>query len=842
MTTPTDPLINSQWYIKNNGQRGGDSRLDLNVLPAWALGFNGQGIKVAINDDGMDLTHPDLIANIDATKVYDTNRDLTGQGFVTTKADAHQHGTVVGSIVGMTANDIGGVGVAYKATLIPGIAVGMLESAPANFYARLFASNITAGAHVSVNSWGDDTAFNENFGASGSAENRAWGAEVVRAATVGRDGLGMVIEVSAGNERGNRADATLSNFTNNKVVIAVAAVDQDGKVTSYSTPAASNLVAAFGGVSTEAQSNDVGFGIMAADIQGAAGYNKTEGTPGNYSYQNEGTSYSGPMVGATAALMLQANPNLGFRDVSTILAMTARQTDPTSASWLTNAASHWNLGGMHFSRDVGYGLVDIHAAVLLAQSWVPAAATAANWVKAESEAAVTLVQPIPDDASRSLTVTAQVSTNIRIDRVEFDLNLTATSPSQLKAEITSPSGTTVTLFDRPLTRELRDGVIVQDGAENAWPSTFTLTAAAFLGETSAGTWSLKLTDLVTGTEATFNSLQVRAWGSTLSTDDQYVLTNEFRGSRTLNDTAGADTLNAAAFSGALRIDLSGQTASTLGTNGTITLGSATVIENAIGGAADDVITGNSAANILRGNGGLDRLLGEGGNDRLLGHAGADTLEGGAGSDTLDGGAGDDRLTGGDGIDFGAYSGARSAYTITRDATAGTISVSSTADGSDLLAGVERLQFSDKVIGLDVDGIGGKTYRLYKAAYDRAPDAGGLGFWIYYLDNGFDMLTAANNFLNSTEFRNMYDDDPVAAGYQEPTIERFVAKVYRFALQREPEGAGYQFWVDAMYNKDGAFGKAYSRGEVLIAFAESTENKANVIGSITGGFEYTPFTG
>ena len=280
----------------------------------------------------------------------------------------------------------------------------------------------------------------------------------------------------------------------------------------------------------------------------------------------------------------------------------------------------------------------------------------------------------------------------------------------------------------------------------------------------------------------------------------------------------------------------------MGTNGTITLGSGTVIENAIGGAADDVITGNSAANILRGNGGLDRLLGEGGNDRLLGHAGADTLEGGAGSDTLDGGAGDDRLTGGDGIDYGAYSGARSAYTITRDATAGTISVSSTADGTDLLTGVERLQFSDKVIGLDVDGIGGKTYRLYKAAYDRAPDAGGLGFWIHYLDNGFDMLTAANNFLNSQEFRNMYDEDPATPGYQEPTIERFVSKVYRFALQREPEGAGYQFWVDAMYNKDGAFGKAYSRGEVLIAFAESTENKANVIGSITGGFEYTPFSG
>ena len=261
MPNLTDPLLASQWYLINTGQRGGSSRLDINVLPAWQAGFNGAGVVVAINDDGIDLSHPDLVANIDTARVFDTNRGTTGQGFVGTD---NSHGTVVGSIVGMAANGIGGVGVAYGATLVPALAVGATTPTAS---ADLFAANIAAGVQVSVNSWGSDPAFSENFGASSTEEDQAWGRELLRAATEGRDGLGMVIEVSAGNERGNRADAALSNFTGNKVTIAVASVDENGTVTSYSTPGASLLLTAFGGVESADPSVDTGFGIPSADIQ-----------------------------------------------------------------------------------------------------------------------------------------------------------------------------------------------------------------------------------------------------------------------------------------------------------------------------------------------------------------------------------------------------------------------------------------------------------------------------------------------------------------------------------------------------------------------------------------------
>jgi subtilisin-like proprotein convertase family protein len=834
--SPLDPIFQSQWYLKNVGQRGGDSRLDLNVLPAWALGLTGEGIRVAINDDGMDLTHPDLVANIDSTKVYDTNRDITGQGFQTSKPDAHEHGTVVGSIVGMSANGIGGIGIAYKATLIPGIAVGVLDGAPANASARLFASNIAAGAHVSVNSWGDDVAFNENFGSSGSSENQAWGAELIKAATVSRNGLGMVIEVSAGNERSNRADAGLSNFTNNKVTMAVAAVDENGKVTDYSTPGASILVAAFGGVSSADASQDTGFGIASADVQGVGGYNKAAGTAGDYAYQNQGTSYSGPMVGAAAALMLQANPALGFRDISNILAMTARKTDPASTSWISNGATNWNLGGMHFSRDVGYGLIDIEAAVLLSQSWIPAAATMSNWVKAESGPMTAVSRDIPDDSDQGITVTAQVESRVIIDRMEFDLSLTATAPSELKAEITSPGGTTVVLFDRPLTRALKNGAVDLNAPESAWPSTFTIGSTAFLGESSAGTWTLKLTDLVTGSVATFNSLVVRAWGASPSADDHYVFTNEFLGVRTLSDTKGKDTVNAAAVSSAVRWDLSGVTPSVLGSGGgTVTLAVGTEIENAIGGTADDTLIGNGAFNFLRGNGGNDRLIGEGGADQLFGNHGHDSLEGGFGNDSLDGGQGNDHLTGGEGIDYGLYGDLSSNFSVSRDVQSGIVTVSSSTFGSDLLLQVERLQFADKTVALDVEGFAGQAYRLYQAAFDRKPDLGGLGFYIWGLDTGVVNLTsAAATFFNSVEFKNLYGTSS--------SNERFVELLYRHVHHRAPDAGGIDFWIGALENRGGIYGRIFSREEVLVAFSESPENKLNVVGTITNGFEYTPFSG
>jgi Ca2+-binding RTX toxin-like protein len=90
----------------------------------------------------------------------------------------------------------------------------------------------------------------------------------------------------------------------------------------------------------------------------------------------------------------------------------------------------------------------------------------------------------------------------------------------------------------------------------------------------------------------------------------------------------------------------------------------------------------------------DQIDGGDGGDRVRAFGGNDTLLGGAGDDTLDGGAGSDSIDGGDGTDTVVFAGARSLYSVSWNATAGRFTVVSTAEGTDTLAGVEQLRFTD----------------------------------------------------------------------------------------------------------------------------------------------------
>lgn len=209
---------------------------------------------------------------------------------------------------------------------------------------------------------------------------------------------------------------------------------------------------------------------------------------------------------------------------------------------------------------------------------------------------------------------------------------------------------------------------------------------------------------------------------------------------------------------------------------------------------------------------------------------SDTVVGSVGNDRLDGEVGNYNLDGGAGLDSVVFLLQRSQYSVSKSAQGShTVSARSGYEGTDALQNVERLIFSDVTLALDIDGNAGQAYRIYKAAFDRAPDGSGLGYWIAQMDKGMDVVSVAARFIDSTEFRSLYG--------MNPTDAEFLTKVYSNVLNRAPDSSGLAWWVNEIKTNPT---KTWQK--VLADFSESTENQANVASLIANGIEYSPWMG
>jgi hypothetical protein len=93
------------------------------------------------------------------------------------------------------------------------------------------------------------------------------------------------------------------------------------------------------------------------------------------------------------------------------------------------------------------------------------------------------------------------------------------------------------------------------------------------------------------------------------------------------------------------------------------------------------------------------------------------------------------------------------------------------------------------------------------------------------DNGINMETIAANFETSAEFRALYG--------AEISNSEYLTNLYDNVLHRAYDQGGFDFWMNAMNN-------GYNRAQILNYFADSAENRAQVIGSIQAGIDYMPY--
>ena len=311
-----------QWALQNDDYPA----FDINIDWAWSV-TKGEGIKVAVIDEGIDLDHQDLAANL--LPGYDMTDGLYG-GENGGYANNDNHGTLCAGIIAALDNDQGIVGVAPQAKIIP-IRGG---------YDNPYDNTVEWYTYESI--WLIN-ALQKAFDEGADVINNSWGTpypttimtDILDSLTqYGRNGKGIIIAYATGNEN----NYIINSPSWHPNVLAVGASTRNGR---------------------RLEESNYGNGI---DIV-APGENIYSTTIQDSYLSDNGTSLACPHVAAVAALMLSVNPELTREEVHEIICSTAYKLP--SYSYEPSNSEHpygsWN-------REVGYGLIDASAAVFAAWS------------------------------------------------------------------------------------------------------------------------------------------------------------------------------------------------------------------------------------------------------------------------------------------------------------------------------------------------------------------------------------------------------------------------------------------------------------------------------------------
>ncbi len=339
---PNDPLYDLQWGHNNTGsaaQYNGTPGVDMKILQAWDITMGNPNIKIGVIDEGVDLTHPDLQANLLQGFNGFTMTSNPGDGGYTASTDAHGTGCA-GMIAAIANNGIGIAGVAPNCKIIP--AVGYTEIALTDVsiaacfdYVRLQGADIISNSYYMVASSLVDDAID-------------------RAVTLGRGGKGCVVFCASAN--GNSA---VSYPARNPQVISVGGISMCGERKSPTSCDGEQWGANYGkGLDVVAPC----VGITTADIQGADGYNTNSGTAGDYINDFNGTSAACPLAAGVMALILSVDSTLTVSEATRILELSCTKLPLYNYA----PAPDPNQPNGTWNNETGHGLVNAYAALQLA--------------------------------------------------------------------------------------------------------------------------------------------------------------------------------------------------------------------------------------------------------------------------------------------------------------------------------------------------------------------------------------------------------------------------------------------------------------------------------------------
>ena len=459
-----DPLYGCQWHLNNDDQFRNSAEQDIRVEEVWPT-YTGDGINVAVVDDGMHHQHEDLAGNVLTSLNHNYDPDLT---------DIYQpfedHGTAVAGLIAAKDNSLGMRGVAPEATIYGyNLLVNLTDMNIADAMNR----NATSTA-ISNNSWRIP-----GFGRPVFAST-LWEHAVENGITNGYDGKGVFYVFGAGNGHLIGDSANLSEYGNFYAVTTVCAVGHDDIRSGYSDTGA-NLW------------------VCGPSSSGRVGQPRIATTDNGHRYSGSfgGTSAATPIVSGAVALIREANNALTWRDVKLILAASVRKNDPDNTGWEQGALKYGSTTDRYnFNHEYGFGMVDAKAAVDLAPTWTNVRDL--REITSESRVINLRIPDLPSSGTPT-TVSSSLTVDHFVEFVEFvEVNAHFNHPyfRDLTVELVSPSGAVSTLStSAPI--------------EGALSTKFRFGSARHLGENAAGEWTLQIKDTQDGDSGTLKS-----WGLT----------------------------------------------------------------------------------------------------------------------------------------------------------------------------------------------------------------------------------------------------------------------------------------------------------------------------------------
>lgn len=336
----SDPLYNTQWYLKQNTSYYGysyDIKYEnaLNVMPG-----SNNNILVGVLDNGVDLSHPDLLLNSFSWDAVTSSSPSVKYTYTGDNAYINSHGTnVAGIISAIPNNNIGIAGIASRS----GISVMSFSIDYTNvnfaYHVNLAVQKaVEKGVAVLNCSWSYPTVSQVIEGA------------IEYAVTNGRYGRGMVMVFCTGNYNDNNTNHPLlypANHSPASDVISVGGMNYTGY--RYSVSGLVQIGSCYGS----------GLDLTAPGHNIQTTKNMANPSDTNAYEMVTGTSFATPQVSAIAAQILAKSPYLSNKDVEYVLCKTANQSIPGFTSTSIKQYGIW-------SNEVGYGLLNAYAALSMA--------------------------------------------------------------------------------------------------------------------------------------------------------------------------------------------------------------------------------------------------------------------------------------------------------------------------------------------------------------------------------------------------------------------------------------------------------------------------------------------